>query len=114
MKAIITGAIVFLIACVVVDVVLFNGVARLLEAIADVFDPRGRSRGRDITREVPRQNLNAIVGRDGIAETYLKPSGYVLLDGKRHEATTEGGFLESGERVTIVRIQRDTLVVRKA
>ncbi len=55
-----------------------------------------------------------LLGRIGVAQSYFRPSGIVEIDGERIDAVSEGGFIEKGTRVTVVKIEGNRLIVRKA
>ncbi len=58
--------------------------------------------------------LKRFVGRTGTAETQLRPSGTVRVDGRRIDAVAEHGMLERGATVTILRSRGTDVVVRRA
>lgn len=63
--------------------------------------------GRAITvlspSEVPNnEGMNHLVGQTGVTETTLAPSGYVVIDGARHEALSQSGLIAKGESVRVV------------
>tara|TARA_B110000483_G_scaffold68050_1_gene85037 strand:- start:1922 stop:2389 length:468 start_codon:yes stop_codon:yes gene_type:complete len=51
------------------------------------------------------------VGSEGITLTPLGPSGYIEIDGKRHEAFSRSGFLEAGIPVQVVGTDNFRLIV---
>lgn len=55
-----------------------------------------------------------VVGRECRAETTLAPTGVVLLDGKRYEAFSQGGFVERGTPLTIKGMDNFRLIVTKS
>ncbi len=57
---------------------------------------------------------NDLVGRDCVTETVLRPAGKIRLDGKTYDAVSEGGFIEAGSLVRVLRSQGSALVVRKS
>lgn len=57
--------------------------------------------------------LTALVGKAGEAITPLRPSGTVLIEGKRIDAQTDGDWVEIGAPVTVVRAQGALIVVRR-
>ncbi|MBK8856419.1 MAG: hypothetical protein IPN11_01650 [Opitutaceae bacterium] len=57
------------------------------------------------------QELQSLVGREGVAATSLFPSGQVEIDGRRLEARLEVGFAEAGSRVRVVRHTEFNLTV---
>jgi len=56
-------------------------------------------------------NLRIAVGSKGVALSDLRPAGNVRLEGEDYEVTCEG-FARAGERVVVVRVQSDRIVVR--
>ncbi len=57
------------------------------------------------------QEMQSLVGREGVAATSLFPSGQVEIDGRRLEARLEVGFAEAGSRVRVVRHTEFNLTV---
>ena len=55
-----------------------------------------------------------LVGRSGKALTPLRPAGTAVIDGQMFDVTTDGGFIEAEERVQIIRIEGNKIVVRPA
>lgn len=56
----------------------------------------------------------ALVGRDGITQTILAPTGKVRVAGKTYVAQTEDGFLEKGHAIKVVRIETFKLIVARS
>lgn len=56
--------------------------------------------------------INALVGKSGVALTDLRPSGAALLDDKRTDVLSEGGFIKRGTMVTVIRVEGSSVVVR--
>ena len=54
------------------------------------------------------------VGKEGTAQTILRPSGKVNIDGEILDATVEHGYVEAGEKVKVTRFENAQLFVRKA
>ncbi len=55
----------------------------------------------------------SLVGMDGVALTPLRPAGVVKIDGARHDASSEGDFLEAGEAVVVTACNGFQVVVRR-
>jgi membrane-bound serine protease (ClpP class) len=53
-----------------------------------------------------------LIGQTGEALTDLRPAGKVVIDGKRHEATSEREFIARGSRVRVIGKDGPALVVR--
>jgi membrane-bound serine protease (ClpP class) len=64
------------------------------------------------TPEAPK--LDSLVGHVGVAETVLRPSGAVRVDGQRVVAVAESGMIEKGEAVEVIATSGMNVVVRKA
>lgn len=58
--------------------------------------------------------LSSLVGRKTAAETDLRPSGTVRVDGKRIVAQAESGMIDKGAEVMIIRAAGTHVVVRVA
>lgn len=64
------------------------------------------------TPEAPRHEV--LVGKEGVAETPLRPSGAIRIDGQRVIATAETDMIEPGDTVKVIRAHGSNVVVRKA
>lgn len=51
--------------------------------------------------------------QEGVAKTYLRPAGVVLIDGQRVDVVTEGTMIEAGARVKVVAVEGNRVVVRR-
>lgn len=56
---------------------------------------------------------STLVGKEGVAETYLRPVGAVRINGKRLTATAESNMIAKGARVKVIRYSGLNLVVRE-
>lgn len=59
------------------------------------------------------EGLSGLIGTETTAETVLRPSGTIRVDGRRIVAQAEGGFIERGAKVRVVRTAGSHVVVRK-
>jgi len=57
--------------------------------------------------------LEDMVGQNGSADTDLHPSGWAIIDDKRIFVVSEGTFIEDGEKVKIIKVDGNRVVVRK-
>lgn len=55
-----------------------------------------------------------LVGKEGVAESMLRPAGVALVDGKRYQVQTEGDFVPPQTKVIVQRVEGATIVVRRA
>lgn len=54
----------------------------------------------------------SLVGKKGTAETVLRPSGKVLIDGKMYDAYTRGDYIEKGQVVEVISDEGSSLKVK--
>ena len=59
------------------------------------------------------EGLAQLLGQTGTAATPLRPSGTILVAGKRVDAITGGEFLEPGTPVHIIRTEGSGVIVRR-
>ena len=57
--------------------------------------------------------LQPFVGRSAEAETTLRPSGTIRIDGRRVVAQAEAGMIEKGQQVTVLKACGTYVLVRK-
>ena len=57
------------------------------------------------------QRLSALVGRVGTAATVLRPAGVMEIDDDRVDVVTEGEFLEAGQRLRVLDVRGNRVVV---
>jgi membrane-bound serine protease (ClpP class) len=54
----------------------------------------------------------SLVGKKGTAETVLRPSGKVLIDGKMYDAYTRGDYIEKGQVIEVISDEGPSLKVK--
>jgi membrane-bound serine protease (ClpP class) len=54
----------------------------------------------------------SMTGKTGIAQTILRPSGKVIIEGKIYDAYTRGDYVEKGEAVEVISDEGTTLKVK--
>lgn len=54
-----------------------------------------------------------LAGKQGVTLTTLAPTGRVQIEGKVYTAASQGGLVEKGEPVSVVRSETFKLIVRK-
>lgn len=52
-------------------------------------------------------------GLSGVAESFLRPAGIARFGKRRIDVLTEGDFVDKGERVVVVRVEGNRVIVRK-
>lgn len=56
----------------------------------------------------------ALTGHEGVAETPLRPAGIARLDGRRVDVVSRGELIDSGERVRVLEVNGNRVVVARA
>jgi membrane-bound serine protease (ClpP class) len=75
--------------------------------VAEVAAP---SVATDDEDESPLQKL---VGKEGLAETVLRPSGKVRIEGVTYDAHSEGAWIEHGSRIRVLEARTSEVMVRE-
>jgi len=93
-------------------ILLFVGSARLANTrfykrIA-LTDTQERTEG--YTSNVNKESLN---GKKGVAQTVLRPSGKVTIDGHQYDAFTRGEFIEPGKPIEVINEAGSSLQVKQ-
>lgn len=52
------------------------------------------------------------VGKKGTVLSDLKPGGYILIEGKQHQAISQSGYLPKGSEVIVIGGQEESLIVK--
>lgn len=55
----------------------------------------------------------ALIGREGVALTALRPSGTIELDGKKLDVVADGEFIVKGEKIVISAVEGIRILVKK-
>lgn len=54
-----------------------------------------------------------LLNKQGIVLSDLKPSGFIVIDGKKYDARSEGQMIKRGENVKVIRIEGSYIIVRR-
>lgn len=52
------------------------------------------------------------IGKEGIAETDLKPGGFIEVEGNRHAAISLTGYIEKGNKIKVISGEGESLMVK--
>ena len=58
-------------------------------------------------------SFSELVGKEGIAETALRPSGIAEFEGKKYDVVSEGEFVESGQAVMVDAVYGNRIVIKR-
>jgi membrane-bound serine protease (ClpP class) len=61
----------------------------------------------------PEQNYQSLVGKTGVARSYLRPAGIAEIESRRYDVVTEGGMISQGSEVRVVAVDGTKIVVRE-
>ena len=73
--------------------------------------PMGATESYAADKDAPGA-ISELIGQHGTAETLLRPSGKIRINGLTFDALSEGAFIEPGSKVVVLRISAGSLVVR--
>jgi membrane-bound serine protease (ClpP class) len=63
---------------------------------------------------VTSQSFDHLVGKAGVAQTYLRPAGVALIDGTRYQVQTIGDFIPVQTAIKVTRVEGATIFVTRA
>lgn len=103
-------------AAVIVFLIIVIGSAVLTKIALTVLKNYGKKKNTfylstDQEGYVSVDKLNAFVGKEGIADSDLRPSGFILIDAKRIQALCQGRYIEKGERVFVLESRGGYVIV---
>ncbi len=58
-------------------------------------------------------DYESLLGKDGVAESSLRPSGSAIVDGKRYTVMTRGEMLDKGAKIEVIDVAGSKLIVRR-
>ena len=56
-------------------------------------------------------DYSVLIGKEGIAQTLLRPSGTALIEGKRIDVVTRGEYIEKDLPVTVIAVEGTRIIV---
>ena len=92
------------------------GVGVGLVVLSKTSSATGLALGTSLSEESGYVNLpsnTALVGRSGVVMTSLRPSGTIIVDGERHDAVSDGDFINEGEPVRVLEVHGNRVVVER-
>lgn len=60
---------------------------------------------------VGRDEFGALVGKQGLAISELRPAGILDIEGSRYDGITEGHFIEKNSKVKVIAVKNNQLLV---
>ena len=75
--------------------------------------------GRKLTLQTDGRSYKSAVdlsekymGREGVAQSSLRPAGIAVIDNQRIDVVAESGYIESGFKVRVIQVEGNRIVVR--
>ena len=62
---------------------------------------------------VVKANDESLVGALGEVYTALRPAGTIVVDGKRLDAVSDGEFIDKGEKIRVIQVHGNRIVVER-
>jgi membrane-bound serine protease (ClpP class) len=59
------------------------------------------------------EDYAALMGKIGVADSVLRPSGKAVIDGKVYAVEADGEFVESGRGIIVTRVRGNRIIVRR-
>ena len=54
-----------------------------------------------------------LLNKEGIADTYLRPSGFIIIDDKKYDAISDGEFIDKNSKLKVILVEVSKIVVKK-
>ena len=67
----------------------------------------------DIIMTMKDKDLAALIGKIGVTDSDLSPSGTVLIDNEIYDVETDGEFVEAGRGVRVIRVRGSKIWVKR-
>lgn len=103
---------------VIATVVAVAGVMLLIAFVIWVFPHTGMGRRFVLSETAPvadenedRNCLNRFLGAEGVATSYLRPSGIAKIADERVDVITEGDFVEKGTKIKVIKVTANRVIV---
>lgn len=95
----------------IVDIVLIILIARFFVKSKDL--KRNVILDSDTSGYNSSVSYNDLLNKEGIADTFFRPSGYIIIDDKKYDAISEGEFIDKGSKLKVILVEGNKIVVKK-
>jgi membrane-bound serine protease (ClpP class) len=69
--------------------------------------------GKEIIPLEDEENLSALVGKIGVADSVLRPSGKAVIDDKVYSVEADNEFVDAGRGIIVTRVRGSRIIVRR-
>ena len=105
------GALYGLLACLVLILLVAAALVLSLRSARKGRLSRSRLFLKQETEQPSAPPAAPLVGKEGVTQTPLRPSGIAVLNGERKSVVTEGEFIDAGKKVRVVSVSGVRIVV---
>ncbi len=95
----------------IVDIVLIILIARFFVKSKDL--KRNVILDSDTSGYNSSVSYSDLLNKEGIADTFFRPSGYIIIDDKKYDAISEGEFIDKGSKLKVILVEGNKIVVKK-
>lgn len=95
----------------IVDIILIILIARFFVKSKDL--KRNVILDSDTSGYNSSVSYNDLLNKEGIADTFFRPSGYIIIDNKKYDAISEGEFIDKGSKLKVILVEGNKVVVKK-
>ena len=60
------------------------------------------------------EDFTGLVGKSGVADTVLRPSGNALIDGKLYSVVAQSSLIDSGKNIEVISVEGVKITVKEA
>ncbi|WP_300369960.1 NfeD family protein [Brachyspira sp.] len=107
----IAAAVFVIFVSLIIDIILILLIARFMTKSKDFKNKI--TLDSDTSGYHSSISYDDLIGKNGIADTFFRPSGYILIDGKKYDAVSEGEFIDKGSNLKVVLVEGNRIVVKK-
>lgn len=110
----ITGTIFFLLSLILLPVIITLAFKIFPHTfIGKIFILKHFQKKEDGFTSHDEENYVILLNREGTAINRLHPIGQALIDNKKIDVTTNGEFIEKDEKIKVVKVEGNRVIVRK-
>ncbi|WP_041177115.1 NfeD family protein [Brachyspira intermedia] len=95
-----------------IDIILIILIARFMTKSKDFKDKI--TLDSDTSGYHSSVSYDDLIGKEGVADTFFRPSGYIVIDGKKYDAVSEGEFINKGSSLKVILVEGNRIVVKKS
>ncbi|MDA1469827.1 hypothetical protein OGZ02_13555 [Brachyspira hyodysenteriae] len=104
-------SVIVIFASLIIDIILIFLIAKFVVKSKDM------KRTVILTDDTSGYNTSIsykdLLNKEGIADTYLRPSGFIIIDDKKYDAVSDGEFIDKGSKLKVILTEGSKIVVKK-